>query len=172
MTGDREPQRDAAQAQRLHATVRGKVQGVGFRWFVERAARSLGLTGWVRNREDRSVELVAEGPPAVLDRLAAALHEGPPGASVDAVEQRRGEATGEFSRFADPLGVALRGLTQRLRTAASIRTRCVSCGSSTPLNVAVWPGPSVTVTSCPSTSSRPTSDGIAAPESRRSTVTV
>lgn len=94
MTG---AERDAAE--RLTAVVRGRVQGVGFRWFVERTAASLGLTGWVRNREDRSVEVVAEGPPAVLDRFAAALHEGPPGARVEHVAERRDPATGEFRRF-------------------------------------------------------------------------
>jgi acylphosphatase len=85
--------------ERLTAIVRGHVQGVGFRWFVERSALRLGLTGWVRNREDRTVEVVAEGPPEVLDRLAAALQEGPPGARVEHVGQRRDAATGAFQRF-------------------------------------------------------------------------
>jgi acylphosphatase len=84
---------------RLTATVRGRVQGVGFRWFVERSSHRLGLTGWVRNRADRSVELVAEGPPSALDRLEVALRDGPPGARVDDVDTRRDPATGEFARF-------------------------------------------------------------------------
>ena len=49
--------------ERLHAVVRGTVQGVGFRWFVQRVAARMELQGWVANRSDRSVEVVAEGPP-------------------------------------------------------------------------------------------------------------
>src|SRR5439155_20058522 len=61
--------RDALQ--RLEATVRGRVQGVGFRYFVVREAMELGLVGWVANAADGSVVLVAEGPPAALDALDA-----------------------------------------------------------------------------------------------------
>lgn len=86
--------------ERLHAIVRGQVQGVGFRWFVVRAASGLGLVGWVMNRPDRSVELVAEGPSAALDRLAAAVAEGPPSGTVDGVESTRSSAVGGFSGFA------------------------------------------------------------------------
>ena len=55
-----------APPQRLVATVRGMVQGVGFRWFVQREAARLGLDGWVANQVDGSVEVVAEGPDAAL----------------------------------------------------------------------------------------------------------
>lgn len=65
---------------------RGRVQGVGFRWFVAKTARRLGLAGHVRNLADGSVEVVASGEPAELDRLARALAEGPPGASVAGVD--------------------------------------------------------------------------------------
>ena len=65
--------------------VRGRVQGVGFRWFVARAAQKLGLTGHVRNLPDGRVEVVASGEPAELDRLSEALAEGPPGAVVAGV---------------------------------------------------------------------------------------
>ena len=66
--------------------VRGRVQGVGFRWFVTRAARRLGLTGHTRNLTDGTVEVVASGEPAELDRLSEALAEGPPGAVVAGVD--------------------------------------------------------------------------------------
>jgi acylphosphatase len=67
--------------------VSGRVQGVGFRWWTRRTARALGLTGLVRNLPDGSVEVQAGGSPEVLDRLEAALHEGPPAARVERVER-------------------------------------------------------------------------------------
>jgi acylphosphatase len=74
--------------ERLEATVRGSVQGVGFRWFVQRAAQRLALAGWTANAEDGSVRVVAEGPADKLDELMAALHQGPSGAKVTRVERR------------------------------------------------------------------------------------
>jgi len=71
---------------RLHVLVRGRVQGVGFRWFVRETARGLGLAGWVRNRSDGTVEVAAEGSVALLDRLRDELRKGPPGASVTVLE--------------------------------------------------------------------------------------
>ena len=65
--------------------VSGRVQGVGFRWFVEREAATLGLTGWVRNREDGSVEVMATGTHNQLAALYRSLHEGPRAARVDEV---------------------------------------------------------------------------------------
>jgi acylphosphatase len=86
--------------QRLTARVTGRVQGVGFRWWTRRMASNLGLVGWVMNADDeRSVELVAEGPPDALDRLERWLASGPDGARVDAVDARRGPASGEFGEF-------------------------------------------------------------------------
>jgi acylphosphatase len=71
----------------LHAIVRGRVQMVGFRYFVTERARALGLTGWVRNGDDgETVEVVAEGDEQALRRLEAALREGPPHARVDALD--------------------------------------------------------------------------------------
>ena len=70
----------------LHVAVRGKVQGVGFRWFVRERARALGLAGWVRNLADGSVEVVAVGDPAAVGRFRSSLGQGPPGAAVSAVE--------------------------------------------------------------------------------------
>lgn len=68
--------------QRLQAIVRGRVQGVGFRWFVAREAEQLGLRGWVANEPDGSVSVVAEGLRIDLDRLAQRLTVGPDGARV------------------------------------------------------------------------------------------
>jgi acylphosphatase len=85
--------------ERLHAVVRGHVQGVGFRWFVVRQASGLGLDGWVMNRVDRGVEVVAEGPSARLDDLLEALREGPPSSSVTSVESQRSPALGDVRGF-------------------------------------------------------------------------
>src|SRR5207247_5147989 len=79
---------------RLEATVRGRVQGVGFRYWVVRRATEMGLTGWVANELDGSVRCVAEGPPPVLDRLEATLRAGPTGAAVAAVHVARPPAAG------------------------------------------------------------------------------
>ena len=65
--------------------VSGRVQGVGFRYFVARAARGLGLSGYVRNLPDGAVEVAAAGDRAALESLAALLEQGPPGAVVEAV---------------------------------------------------------------------------------------
>ena len=67
--------------------VRGRVQGVGFRYFVEHAANSLGLTGWVRNRDDGDVEVYAAGNSAQLSELAGMLWKGPRWAEVRAVDE-------------------------------------------------------------------------------------
>ena len=71
---------------RLHAVVRGRVQGVGYRWFVRELATELQLAGWVMNRHDGSVEVVAEGRDADIARLRAALERGPAGAAVEQVD--------------------------------------------------------------------------------------
>jgi acylphosphatase len=68
--------------------VKGRVQGVGFRWFVHREAAALGLHGWVRNTESGHVEVVASGEPAQLQTLEAALRRGSRGSRVDAIDQR------------------------------------------------------------------------------------
>jgi acylphosphatase len=85
--------------ERLHAVVRGDVQGVGFRYFVQRTAQRLGLRGWVRNNDDGSVEVVAEGERGPLEELSRALKEGPRAARVDRVETRWPSATGTFRGF-------------------------------------------------------------------------
>ena len=85
--------------ERLHAMVHGDVQGVGFRYFVQRKAHALGLSGWVRNNDDGTVELVAEGPRRDLDELSRAAGEGPRMARVDRVDATWTEATGTLSAF-------------------------------------------------------------------------
>ena len=84
---------------RLHAVVEGRVQGVGFRAFVQGQAAGLGIVGWVRNRWDRTVELVAEGERSELDQLLAALRRGPRSSNVTLVKPRWGTASGEFTSF-------------------------------------------------------------------------
>jgi acylphosphatase len=84
---------------RLVATVRGLVQGVGYRWFVQREAARIGLDGWVANQYDGSVEVVAEGAEAAMGELLLVLWEGPPGASVSDVEVRHEPARGNIVGF-------------------------------------------------------------------------
>jgi acylphosphatase len=84
---------------RLDAVVRGRVQGVGFRYFVLAEAMRLGVAGWVANEGDGSVRCVAEGPRARLDSLLDLLREGPRGASVDDVGASWGPAGGDFRNF-------------------------------------------------------------------------
>jgi len=84
---------------RLHAIVEGRVQGVGFRAFVERTAWQLGITGWVRNRWDGTVEVTAESDRAALDQLLTALRRGPSASRVTQVQSQWKPATGEFHRF-------------------------------------------------------------------------
>ena len=69
----------------LHFLVQGRVQGVGFRWFVHREASELELRGWVRNTEDGDVEVVASGSVNDLSELRASLKKGPRGSRVDRV---------------------------------------------------------------------------------------
>ena len=86
-------------ASRLEATVRGRVQGVGFRWFVARHAARLGLVGWVANEPDGAVAVVAEGREAALTDLLGLLREGPAGASVEAVDSQLTPARGGLRGF-------------------------------------------------------------------------
>lgn len=79
---------------RLEVVVRGRVQGVGFRYFVVDLARDLDLDGWVANEMDGSVRCRAEGERPAVDALLEALRVGPPGARVDDLEVRWGPATG------------------------------------------------------------------------------
>lgn len=84
---------------RLHATVNGRVQGVGFRQATQKQAMMLGLVGWVANRTDGSVEVVAEGPRPQLQRLVGWLHDGPPGARVREVRVAWQEPAANLADF-------------------------------------------------------------------------
>jgi acylphosphatase len=84
---------------RLKAVVKGEVQGVGFRWAVQRQAAQLGLTGYAENLPDGTVRVEAEGDSDRLDQLEAFLHQGPHWAEVASLDSQRLPATGEFHRF-------------------------------------------------------------------------
>ncbi|MFL5469482.1 MAG: acylphosphatase [Gemmatimonadaceae bacterium] len=73
--------------ERIHLEVSGRVQGVGFRWYVVEKARELELAGWVRNRSDGVVEVAAGGGRDALAKLENAVNEGPPGALVQQVRR-------------------------------------------------------------------------------------
>jgi acylphosphatase len=75
-----------------HAAIRGRVQGVGYRAWVEYEALKRGLEGWVRNRRDGSVEAVFAGSPEAVAEMIAVCRQGPPVARVEAIEQRAGQA--------------------------------------------------------------------------------
>jgi acylphosphatase len=84
----------------LRAVVHGRVQGVGFRFYVLDEAANLGLTGYARNLSNgRSLEVVAEGPTPSLDRLLATLRRGPPMSHVEKVDASWGEALDEYDGF-------------------------------------------------------------------------
>jgi acylphosphatase len=79
--------------------VHGDVQGVGFRYFLTRSARQLGLRGWVRNRDDGAVEFVAEGSRADLEQLLRAARRGPSMARVTQVDADWQPAAGGLDSF-------------------------------------------------------------------------
>jgi len=89
-----------AELATFSATVHGRVQGVNFRYYVERHAGALGLKGYVKNLPDRGmVEVYAEGEKEKLDELLGLLHSGPPRARVDRVDVIWLEYSGRFNRF-------------------------------------------------------------------------
>ena len=90
---------DRADPARLEAIARGRVQGVGFRYFVLRRGMELGLTGWVANESDGSVRCVAEGPRVDLEALLETMERGPAGAIVERVNATWGAATGTLRAF-------------------------------------------------------------------------
>jgi acylphosphatase len=81
----------------VHLDIRGRVQGVGFRYSLREEAIARGLSGWVRNRRDGSVEAVIQGERAAVDSLVAWAHRGPASAQVTDVEAI--EVSGEYSGF-------------------------------------------------------------------------
>lgn len=94
-----ENQNSSNQAQELHAFVHGRVQGVGFRYFVVERALSLGLRGFARNTGDDGVEVLAQGPRPALESLLALLWRGPTAANVTQVEVDWGEPSTHVSGF-------------------------------------------------------------------------
>jgi acylphosphatase len=82
----------------VHVRIEGRVQGVCYRAWVETMALALGLSGWVRNRHDRSVEAVFQGPPEKVSEMLRNCEEGPPAARVTRVEVL-GEGVGSFKGF-------------------------------------------------------------------------
>lgn len=84
---------------RLSAVVHGTVQGVNFRYYTRQQARRLGLRGYVRNRSDGTVEVVAEGPRRTVEELYSWLHSGPAMAEVREVEATWGTPTGAWASF-------------------------------------------------------------------------
>lgn len=88
-----------ATVQARRFIVRGRVQGVGFRWFVEREAHILGIAGWVRNNHDGCVEILAQGTGDQLSGLRSRLREGPRAARVDAVEEQEAAPVAGLNAF-------------------------------------------------------------------------
>jgi acylphosphatase len=88
-----------SEQQRLEVIVHGYVQGVGFRWSTREVARRLNLLGYVRNRYDRTVEVVAEGPERALRQLLSFLRTGPSAASVERVDVKWLASSGGFHGF-------------------------------------------------------------------------
>jgi len=82
------------QRHAMRLIVTGKVQGVGYRWWASKEARALGLSGWVRNRQDGSVELLAIGVDAALGRLEQACRRGPREAAVRSVTRTQAQDDG------------------------------------------------------------------------------
>jgi acylphosphatase len=87
------------ESERLHAVITGEVQGVGFRYFLIRHAQALDLRGWVRNRDDGAVELVAEGSRLDLEQLLFYAREGPRQARVTHVDAGWSAAAGGLEPF-------------------------------------------------------------------------
>lgn len=85
--------------ERLHAVARGGVQGVGFRAYVRRYARTLGVTGFAQNLPDGAVEVVAEGSRDALNHLLAVVRRGSPSGWVESVTEQWTQATEEFTAF-------------------------------------------------------------------------
>ena len=93
------PSHETDQPSRAQIRIRGRVQGVYYRASMVQEAHKARLCGWVRNREDGSVEAVAEGTRAAIESLLAWCLQGPPGARVERVDVTWADATGEFSGF-------------------------------------------------------------------------
>jgi acylphosphatase len=84
---------------RVRVVVHGRVHGVGFRAYTQATAAGMGLTGYVRNRDDGTVEIEAEGAASQIDRLVAWCRTGPSMARVDTLEVEESAPTGEWQEF-------------------------------------------------------------------------
>ena len=84
---------------RVHLLIKGRVQGVAFRYATINEANALGVSGWVRNLRNGDVECEAEGDRELLEKLVKWCHDGPPHARVDEVSVRWSDFTGEFTKF-------------------------------------------------------------------------
>jgi len=84
---------------RAHIYIDGKVQGVGFRNYIQRKAQTLDVTGWVKNLEDGRVEAVFEGEEMDVDQMIEACFEGPPAANVVDIEENWEKASGDIYGF-------------------------------------------------------------------------
>jgi acylphosphatase len=88
-----------SQKKALHVMIEGRVQGVGFRWFVREVGSSLGLVGYVKNLPDGRVEAVAEGDEPTLQQFLVRMHEGPSHAHVKKVNESWTEPSGRYQAF-------------------------------------------------------------------------
>lgn len=93
------PNRSQAEEITLSLSIRGRVQGVGFRWSMCEAALALGLSGWVRNRRDGSVEALVHGPQDAVSAIVEWARKGPAGALVQAVDMQPGNPSVELAGF-------------------------------------------------------------------------
>jgi acylphosphatase len=89
----------ASNISRLHTVIEGRVQGVGFRYFVLNKAQQLNITGWVRNTAEGDVEVLAEGDRDELEELLLALRKGPRSAVVTNTQEKWDSPLGEFQNF-------------------------------------------------------------------------
>ncbi|HEX9385211.1 MAG TPA: acylphosphatase [Anaerolineales bacterium] len=97
---DQKPRSKNNETVRAHIWVKGRVQGVGFRAYVEYSARQIdGLTGWVRNVGYDTVEAIAEGERLKVESLIQSMKDGPRGSRVDEAKVEWENPTGEFDRF-------------------------------------------------------------------------
>ncbi|HUW33677.1 MAG TPA: acylphosphatase [Planctomycetota bacterium] len=93
------PEHDDPHDKALLALVRGRVQGVGFRYEARSFARALGIRGWIANLSDGGVETYAEGSPSAITRYQAWLWQGPPGAKVESVDITERVPKGKYTTF-------------------------------------------------------------------------
>jgi acylphosphatase len=89
-----------ASIRRVHLTIRGRVQGVNFRWYARHRAQALGLAGWIRNRADGSVETEVQGPADAVTEFVSWAHRGPSHAEVEHVDARDEEPDASLRTFA------------------------------------------------------------------------